>query len=288
MRKRLKRALAIVLCLVSVFTSSSSVLAADLSNANSQQESCKHTNVAHIKAKKPSCEKDGNIECWMCRDCKKFFKDAALENEISKEEAFIDAGHRNVSHVKAKEATCDRPGNIECWYCSDCKKFFKDEALTTEISKEVFINETGHQDVSHVKAKEATCDRPGNIECWYCSDCKKFFKDEALTTEISKKEVFINETGHQDVSHVKAKEATCDRPGNIECWYCSDCKFFKDEALTTEISKKEVFINETGHQDVSSHVKAKEATCDRPGNIECWYCSDCKEVLQGRSTYNRD
>ena len=203
-----------------------------------------------------------------------------FKKEISKDEVFInETYHQNVSR-KAKEATCDRPGNIECWYCSDCKKFFKDEALTTEISKdEVFINETGHQNVSHVKAKEATCDRPGNIECWYCSDCKKFFKDEALTTEISKNEVFINETGHQNVSHVKAKEATCDRPGNIECWYCYCKKFFKDADLKEEISKDEVFINETGHQNVS-HVKAKEATCDRPGNIECWYCSDCKKFFK--------
>ena len=38
--------------------------------------------------------------------------------------------------VPAKAATEEEPGNIAYWYCPDCGKYFRDEALTEEISLE--------------------------------------------------------------------------------------------------------------------------------------------------------
>ncbi len=38
--------------------------------------------------------------------------------------------------TEAKEPTCTEAGNIEYWYCPDCGKYFSDETLTQEITKE--------------------------------------------------------------------------------------------------------------------------------------------------------
>ena len=43
--------------------------------------------------------------------------------------------HVNVKHVARKEATKYSKGNIAYWYCKDCGKYYSDEALTKEITK---------------------------------------------------------------------------------------------------------------------------------------------------------
>ena len=48
----------------------------------------------------------------------------------------LDAkNHANLKHVPAKAATRTSEGNIEYWYCSGCKKYYKDAAATQEITK---------------------------------------------------------------------------------------------------------------------------------------------------------
>ncbi len=42
--------------------------------------------------------------------------------------------HTNVVHYPAVPATEDSEGNIEYWYCEDCRKYYADEALTQEIN----------------------------------------------------------------------------------------------------------------------------------------------------------
>lgn len=46
-----------------------------------------------------------------------------------------------------------------------------------------------------VDAKEATAIEPGNIEYWYCPDCGKYFRDEALAQEVSLADTVIPATG---------------------------------------------------------------------------------------------
>ena len=48
----------------------------------------------------------------------------------------LDAkNHANLKHVPAKAATRTAEGNIEYWYCSGCKKYYKDAKATQEITK---------------------------------------------------------------------------------------------------------------------------------------------------------
>ena len=43
--------------------------------------------------------------------------------------------HANLKHIDAKAATKTSEGNIEYWYCSGCKKYYKDAKATQEITK---------------------------------------------------------------------------------------------------------------------------------------------------------
>ena len=48
----------------------------------------------------------------------------------------LDAkNHANLKHIDAKAATRTAEGNIEYWYCSGCKKYYKDAKATQEITK---------------------------------------------------------------------------------------------------------------------------------------------------------
>ena len=57
-------------------------------------------------------------------------------NAYSNTNADILGTHNEVQHVDEKAATSTENGNIEYWYCADCGKYFADEALTEEISRE--------------------------------------------------------------------------------------------------------------------------------------------------------
>ena len=49
-----------------------------------------------------------------------------------------------------------------------------------------------HQhDAKVVEATSATCLKDGNIEYFYCEECDTYFKDQALTTIITKEETII-------------------------------------------------------------------------------------------------
>ena len=48
----------------------------------------------------------------------------------------LDAkNHANLKHIDAKAATRTAEGNIEYWYCSGCKKYYKDAKATQEIKQ---------------------------------------------------------------------------------------------------------------------------------------------------------
>ena len=62
------------------------------------------------------------------------------------------------------------------------------EQATCEICGEKYgdLNANNHSDLKHFPAKAATKTAEGNIEYWYCSGCKKYYKDAKATQEITK------------------------------------------------------------------------------------------------------
>ena len=60
-----------------------------------------------------------------------------------------------------------------------------------EICKESYgeLNANNHSDLKHFPAVAATKTAEGNIEYWYCSGCKKYYKDAKATQEITKAQI---------------------------------------------------------------------------------------------------
>lgn len=58
------------------------------------------------------------------------------------------------------------------------------------------IDPLGHK-VKKVDGNAPTATKPGNIEYWYCSVCDTYFKDEALTIEITKEQTILAPTGEE-------------------------------------------------------------------------------------------
>ena len=62
-----------------------------------------------------------------------------------------------------------------------CKDKAKCEVCGAEYGE---IDAKNHTDLKHIPAKAATKTTEGNIEYWYCSGCKKYYKDATATQEI--------------------------------------------------------------------------------------------------------
>ena len=120
-----------------------------------------------------------------------------------------------------------------------------------------------HENVIAVPAKPAAEGVEGNIAYWYCEDCGKYFRDEALTDEITKEETVIAALPH--MTH-QGGTATC-----------------KDKAVCTICGEP------YGELDPSNHVGgvevrfAKEATCAQVGCGRDYAGSD----LHGRRIHRR-
>ncbi|MCD7728427.1 MAG: leucine-rich repeat domain-containing protein [Clostridia bacterium] len=81
---------------------------------------------------------------------------------------------------------------------------------------------SGHtHTLTHKDAVAATCTTDGNIEYWYCSDCGKYFSDEAATKEITLAETVVT-GGH-------AYGTTYSYDQNTHWLECSGCGDKKDE-----------------------------------------------------------
>ena len=68
----------------------------------------------------------------------------------------------------------------------------------------VFAEENLHAShmgyVTHIEAAEGDCNTPGNVEFWYCDyyTCRKYYSDEAMTTEINISDTVITPGEHSD------------------------------------------------------------------------------------------
>ena len=59
-----------------------------------------------------------------------------------------------------------------------------------------------------IEAAQPTCTEPGNEAYYECTECGKYFSDEAGNTEISLEDTVIAAAGHK-VEKLPGKAATC-------------------------------------------------------------------------------
>lgn len=81
---------------------------------------------------------------------------------------------------------------------------------------------TTHNTVA-TDAKEATCTETGNIAYWYCTNCDKYYSDEACTQEIGLEDTVIAAKGHSETELKNVKEATCTAEGYTGDKVCKTC-----------------------------------------------------------------
>ena len=187
----------------------------------------------------------------------------------------ITIGHK-LEKTDAKVATCTEPGNSAYWSCSNCGKFFSDEAGNNEITENSWVIPATHTLVK-TDAKDATCTEDGNTSYWHCSVCNKYFSDENGATEITLDGTVVK--AHHTMTKTDAKEPTCTTEGNNAYYTCSACgKIFKDETGTQETSVEAEKIAATGHKMTKTDAKA--ATCTEDGNNEYYSCSACGKIFK--------
>ena len=155
--------------------------------------------VIKTEAVAKDCENAGNEAYYTCKVCGDYFMDAD-ENEdgavwltceaempngllsrttvcvVAVEEGawVVPASHEPVEMTGAP-ATCLTAGAETYYDCSECDKYFADEACTEEIAKDSWIlSATGHN-VIKVVAVASGCVTDGNYEYYDCSGCDLYF-----------------------------------------------------------------------------------------------------------------
>ena len=84
------------------------------------------------------------------------------------------------------------------------------------------IEKCKHTSLTAFSAKEATCTEDGNVAYWACSDCGKYFSDEAATEEIYLSDTIIEVKGHTEIA-IPAVKPTETEAGSTEGKKCSVC-----------------------------------------------------------------
>ena len=201
--------------------------------------------------------------------------------------------HKNAEHHEKSDGTCDP--HIEYWYCTDCGKYFTDSACTQQISKAKLDNgltkdKNNHSDLRKLTARAATCTEEGNVMCWYCSGCDKYFSDARAANEVSRSDVIIDKTDH-DYSW----EANSD--GQTHYKKCLDCgktgatgRHSGGTASCTAQAECEKCGAGYGEPDKTNHVNftyknAVKASGTTQGYTGDKYCADCGAFIEKGEYY---
>ena len=114
-------------------------------------------------------------------------------------------------------------------------------------------------DMERVDAKEPTHLEDGNIECWYCAYCQKYYKGAAGANELSLEEIIIP----------KLKDHTADGTG----WHSDETNHWN----TCACGEK---MNKTAHTFM--WVIDKKATASEAGSKheECTVCGYAKTAVE--------
>ena len=150
----------------------------------------KHT-LEPVPAKDPTCTEEGRQLYYVCKTCKKEFKDAGCTQEITDPSwKTIPKIQHQLTETPEKPATCTENGTKAYWTCSVCSKKFSDKEGTKEIQSPETIHALGHK-LKYVARVEPTVEKEGNIEYWYCETCGRYFLDKDAKYETTKDKVVL-------------------------------------------------------------------------------------------------
>lgn len=132
--------------------------------------------------------------------------------------------------------------------------------------------------MSKTAAKASTCTQQGNNEYYYCSGCKKYFKDDEGTKEttVDAEKLPLKEhdfTAQKTNADYLKSEATCVSKA-VYYYSCTVC----GEKGTKTFEYGE--FDKTNHVGEKEVVGALEATCDKDGYTGDIVCKSCKEIIE--------
>lgn len=177
----------------------------------------------------------------------------------------------NMVKTEAKAATCAAEGNNAYYTCSLCEKVYKDEAGTTETTVEAEkLAIVPHAGGNATCTAQAVCEMCGKgygemashsyNEAWN-ADAESHWHKCANCDAISAK------TAHE-FEWVIDKEATAEETG-LKHEECAVCHYKRNENTVIEV---------VVHVHTMEKTPSKAATCEEPGNIAYWSCTECGKI----------
>lgn len=154
-----------------------------------------HHDLEHVAAVDATCENEGNVEYWECRDCHKLFLDAAGTQETSPNNVVIPEDHDLFNVDGVTPTMCGETGvypHVECRKCHRSFVYFGSYLL--EQDDVTFV--MGHTITDTVEAKAPTCTEAGNVKYYVCGTCHKKFADDRAEHELTDDEVTIAPVAH--------------------------------------------------------------------------------------------
>ena len=208
--------------------------------------SCEHNNMMFFPYTPAKCDKDGNYECYACRDCGGYFRDAEGKNRVINYLSLIipelDGEHNYADGACTKCGQCQHLSEVDC-FCSDC-------------------NETLH-DMEFFGTVEYTCFEDGVEHHYECLKCGRFYNDQYGEDEITDKSTLARPTQ----GHYYDPDGICIRCGDVTCLHTSvtgDCVC--------------LLCYETVHADLN-FVPETQPTCTQPGYVDYYKCPICGKVF---------
>ena len=128
----------------------------------SNHEDANNNHVCELCGKTISNHEDANKD-HICDYCEKVISN---HEDSDKDHVCDYCGKVITNHIGGKETCRDKA------VCEVCGKSYGK------------LDPNNHTDLKHFPAKAATKTAEGNIEYWYCSGCKKYYKDATATQEI--------------------------------------------------------------------------------------------------------
>ena len=244
-----------------------------------------HMHLTFVKGEDAWCEKDGNIEHYIC-ECGKFYTDAEAKNPVAdvvipgldheiKMTALAVGETNGTQHVDMCKRCLKQFGTPEDHYSTGDNVATCQKLAVCDVCKVTYGEKLEHKyDAYDVKTKEGHAKA-----CVYGCGTTTTVEDHVddPTGEFCEVCEFVYHTcGGKEMTLVKEDPASCDENGMKAYYTCSCGKNYADADAKTEITDLNSLIIPATHTVVV--VEGYAATCLANGLTDASYCSGCDEV----------
>ena len=125
-----------------------------------------------MEANEPGCTTEGNIKCYICIKCGKYFSDAEGKNELPENKVVIPPTGHVLNVVEAVEADCVHPGHVKYYECSKCgTSFYDDKGKSIVYDSATLLTAAKGHDWSAWKTVKEPSDFEEGVRSRTCQRC---------------------------------------------------------------------------------------------------------------------